>query len=101
MNQNSMGRVAQLEQFDEELYKVTGESDDKYLIAFENRAILYPVNTPPTKEAFYYRIIFESIYPNHGNVYKYWIPNTTWNNVSSDPSGLCQTTYKKNEQYDV
>ena len=77
------------------------EVNDKYLIAYENREILYPVNTPPTKEAFYYRIIFESIYPHKGNVYKYWIPNTKWNNVSSDPSGLCQSTYKINEQYDV
>lgn len=39
MNQNSMGRVAQLEQFDEELYKVTGESDDKYLIATSEQPI--------------------------------------------------------------
>lgn len=77
------------------------EINDKYLIAFENRAILYPINTPPTKEAFYYRIIFESIYPHKANVYKYWIPNTKWENVSSDPSGLCQVTYKKNEQYNI
>jgi asparagine synthase (glutamine-hydrolysing) len=76
------------------------EIDDKYLIAYENRAVLYPVNTPPTKEAFYYRIIFESIYPNRGNVYKYWIPNTSWENVSSDPSGLCQVAYRETEQYD-
>ena len=69
------------------------EVDDKYLIAYENREILYPVNTPPTKEAFYYRIIFESFYPNHGNVYKYWIPNISWENVSADPSGLCQAAY--------
>ncbi len=39
MNQSSMSRVAQLEQFDEELYKVTGESDDKYLIATSEQPI--------------------------------------------------------------
>jgi hypothetical protein len=39
------------------------------------------------------------MFPNRGNVYKYWIPNTTWENVSADPSGLCQVTYKKDEQY--
>ena len=35
MNKDYMAKTAQLEQFDEELYKVTGEdaSDDKYLIA--------------------------------------------------------------------
>ncbi|NDA64148.1 MAG: asparagine synthase B, partial [Chitinophagia bacterium] len=67
--------------------------DDRHSIAFENRAVLYPENTPPTKEAFYYRLIFESIYPHRGNVYKYWIPNTSWENVSADPSGLCQIAY--------
>lgn len=33
MVQSSMAAVAQLAQFDEELYKVTGEGEDKYLIA--------------------------------------------------------------------
>ena len=77
------------------------EINDKYLIAFENRAMLYPVNTPPTKEAFYYRLVFESMYQGRGNVYKYWIPNTSWQNVSADPSGLCQAAYKQSEQYDT
>ncbi|XP_068340807.1 serine--tRNA ligase-like [Pyrus communis] len=33
MRKDIMGKCAQLAQFDEELYKVTGEGDDKYLIA--------------------------------------------------------------------
>ncbi|KAM3218837.1 serine-tRNA ligase [Capsicum annuum] len=33
MKKSIMGKCAQLAQFDEELYKVTGEGDDKYLIA--------------------------------------------------------------------
>ncbi|VVA95784.1 unnamed protein product [Arabis nemorensis] len=33
MNKAVMAKCAQLSQFDEELYKVTGEGDDKYLIA--------------------------------------------------------------------
>ncbi|PHT41014.1 Serine--tRNA ligase, cytoplasmic [Capsicum baccatum] len=33
MRKSIMGKCAQLAQFDEELYKVTGEGDDKYLIA--------------------------------------------------------------------
>ncbi|KAF5842492.1 hypothetical protein DUNSADRAFT_6736 [Dunaliella salina] len=33
MRQEIMAECAQLDQFDEELYKVTGEGDDKYLIA--------------------------------------------------------------------
>lgn len=39
MNKQIMGEVAQLEQFDEELYKVTGEGDDKYLIATSEQPI--------------------------------------------------------------
>ncbi|KAL4558343.1 hypothetical protein LXL04_036542 [Taraxacum kok-saghyz] len=33
MTKDMMGKCAQLAQFDEELYKVTGDGDDKYLIA--------------------------------------------------------------------
>lgn len=33
LNKDAMSEVAQLSQFDDELYKVTGEGDDKYLIA--------------------------------------------------------------------
>lgn len=73
--------------------------NERHSIAFENREVLYPVNTPPTKEAFYYRLIFESIFPHRGNIYKYWIPNTRWENVSADPSGLCQKAYKEDEKY--
>lgn len=34
-----MARTAQLEQFDEELYKVTGDGEDKYLIATSEQPI--------------------------------------------------------------
>ena len=33
MNKEQMGKTAQLEQFDEELYKVTASDDDKYQAA--------------------------------------------------------------------
>ncbi|KAL9656281.1 hypothetical protein ABK040_007894 [Willaertia magna] len=39
MTKEAMKKVAQLEQFDEELYKVTGEGDDKYLIATSEQPI--------------------------------------------------------------
>jgi seryl-tRNA synthetase len=39
MNRDAMKKVAQLEQFDEELYKVTGEGEDKYLIATSEQPI--------------------------------------------------------------
>ncbi|KDQ13781.1 hypothetical protein BOTBODRAFT_160049 [Botryobasidium botryosum FD-172 SS1] len=39
MRKDAMSKTAQLEQFDEELYKVTGDEDDKYLIATSEQPI--------------------------------------------------------------
>ncbi|KAG8929481.1 Cytosolic seryl-tRNA synthetase [Tulasnella sp. 418] len=39
MRKDAMARTAQLSQFDEELYKVTGDEDDKYLIATSEQPI--------------------------------------------------------------
>ncbi len=39
MNQGIMAECAQLSQFDDELYKVTGEGDDKYLIATSEQTL--------------------------------------------------------------
>jgi seryl-tRNA synthetase len=39
MKKEVMAGVAQLEQFDEELYKVGGDSEDKYLIATSEQPI--------------------------------------------------------------
>ncbi|MCO5556498.1 hypothetical protein L7F22_010047 [Adiantum nelumboides] len=39
MRKNVMSKTAQLDQFDEELYKVTGDEDDKYLIATSEQPI--------------------------------------------------------------
>jgi len=59
--------------------------------AFLNREMLYPINTPQTTEAFYYRLIFEKLFPNRANTFKAWVPNTDWKGiVSSDPSGRAQ-----------
>jgi asparagine synthase (glutamine-hydrolysing) len=67
------------------------EVKEHHWSAFLNREMLYPINTPQTTEAFYYRLIFEKLFPNRANTYKAWIPNTAWNGiVSSDPSGRAQ-----------
>lgn len=59
--------------------------------AYLNREMLYPINTPQTTEAFYYRLVFEKLFPNRANTFKSWVPNTAWNGiVSSDPSGRVQ-----------
>lgn len=39
MRRDAMAKTAQLSQFDEELYKVTGDEDDKYLIATSEQPI--------------------------------------------------------------
>jgi len=39
MRKDMMSKTAQLDQFDEELYKVTGDEDDKYLIATSEQPI--------------------------------------------------------------
>jgi len=54
MRKDIMAKCAQLSQFDEELYKVTGEGDDKYLIATAEQPLcayhlgdrLYPSDVP-------------------------------------------------------
>ena len=64
------------------------EIKENYASAYNNKEYLYPYNTPQTTEAFYYRQIFEKIYPNREKTVKYWKPNTTWKGInSSDPSG--------------
>ena len=51
---------------------------------FNKRAVLYPHNTPTTKEAYYYRFIFETLFPNRSNVIPFmWMPKYT---KSTDPS---------------
>ncbi|KAJ3682585.1 hypothetical protein LUZ60_015158 [Juncus effusus] len=54
MRKDMMAKCAQLAQFDEELYKVTGEGDDKYLIATAEQPLcayhfgerIYPTDLP-------------------------------------------------------
>ena len=58
---------------------------------------LFPHNTPKTKEAFYYRTIFESYFPSTfgcDKLIKKWLP---WTKFDVDPSGRFQRSYA-NEQ---
>lgn len=51
----------------------------------------YPVNTPQTKEALFYRKTFEDQFPNRGSAdIKIWVPRVDWEGVSYDPSGRAQ-----------
>ena len=60
---------------------------------FEELKKNYEVNPPMTKEALYFRIIFEERFPNCAETVDYWIPNTKWEGVKADPSGRAQTVH--------
>jgi len=63
---------------------------------FEKRAERFPVDPPATKEAYYYRSIFDEQFKHHSaaKTVKTWVP--TWGK-SKDPSGRAQ---KFHTQYD-
>jgi len=67
--------------------------DNLYGESYKIRNLKYPVNTPDTKEAFYYRMIFNELFPGRESTVKKWVPMTEWEGVSADPSGRAQTTH--------
>lgn len=71
---------------------------ENHMKDYEIRHLIYPFNTPDTKEAFYYRMIFDELYPNRENTVKAWIPMTRWDGVDSDPSGRAQSTHVNTTQ---
>jgi asparagine synthase (glutamine-hydrolysing) len=48
---------------------------------------------PKTREALYYRRIFDRQFPNRADIVPRWIPRTDWDGVSYDPSGRAQTVH--------
>lgn len=64
---------------------------------FATAAERFTINPPPTKEAFYYRQVFEELFPSQScaSTVKRWIPRTDWG-CSADPSGRKQTMHKFN-----
>ena len=62
---------------------------------FKNQQEKYSHNTPKTKEALYYRNIFEKYYAGHSNIIPhFWMPNPKWCNVT-DPSARVLNNYSK------
>jgi len=59
---------------------------------FAKRHEAFPFDTPETKEAFYYRQIFEQLYPdkNTRTTVSHWVP--TWG-ANKDPSGRAQLVH--------
>jgi len=65
---------------------------------FARRHIRFPHNTPDTKEAYYYRMLFERHYPQKSSVESAlkWIPK--WQK-STDPSGrACDNHFDKKKE---
>ena len=61
---------------------------------FQAAAKRFPYNTPSTKEAYYYRQVFDESFPGESfaeTVMK-WIPRTDWG-CSADPSGRAQAIH--------
>lgn len=61
---------------------------------FEQRAQIYPINTPATKEAFYYRALYEELFPgeSYAKTVTKWAPRLDWG-CSQDPSGRAQVIH--------
>jgi len=66
------------EEFDEEVKQMT-------------EANLYDI--PRTREALYYRRIFDNLFPNRSSIVPRWVPRTDWEGVSYDPSGRAQKVH--------
>lgn len=62
---------------------------------YAKRSERWPEDKIDTKEAYYYRDIFESLFPGPGpaSTAIRWIPRTDWKGVSSDPSGRAQAVH--------
>lgn len=71
-------------------YAASQVNNDEYY----KRNELYPINTPATKEAFYYRKIFNELYPSesYAKTVMKWIPRLDWG-CSEDPSGRAQAVH--------
>ena len=67
-------------------------------IQLENASTKYPYNTPKTKEAYFYRQIFEKQFPGRDGIIPRWIPRTDWDGVGEDPSGRAQKVHNDSKK---
>lgn len=65
-------------------------NDKEFALAKE----IYPINTPVTKEAFYYRTLYEELFPGNSfaKTVTKWVPRLDWG-CNQDPSGRAQTVH--------
>ncbi|XP_014094583.2 uncharacterized protein AsnS [Bactrocera oleae] len=62
---------------------------------FATAAVRFPINTPTTKEAYYYRTIFEELFPGTAaaQTVTRWVPRLDWG-CPEDPSGRAQAVHQ-------
>ncbi|KAH8295641.1 hypothetical protein KR018_000815 [Drosophila ironensis] len=62
---------------------------------FADASLRFPYNTPTTKEAYYYRTIFEEQFPGEAAVRTVvkWVPRLDWG-CPEDPSGRAQSVHQ-------
>ena len=61
---------------------------------FKNAKAIFPYDAPTTKEAFYYRDIFDMLFPSTAclSTVKRWVPRLDWG-CNEDPSGRAQRVH--------
>lgn len=64
-------------------------------VEFDKASLRFPINTPKTKEAFYYRCIFEEQFPGKAPALTVdkWAPRLDWG-CPEDPSGRAQEAHR-------
>lgn len=67
-------------------------SDEK----FAERHVRWPEDTPTNKEAYWYREVFETHFPEEACMKSVvrWVPRVDWG-CSTDPSGRAQKCHKE------
>lgn len=71
-------------------YAASHVTDEEFMAAAKH----FPLNTPATREAYFYRKVFDDLFPGESfakTVMK-WIPRTDWG-CSADPSGRAQAAH--------
>lgn len=79
---------------DRRWFEIIKEHIDKYINddEFQRESYKFKINTPLTKEAYYYRKIYNTYYKNQDIIPYFWMPK--WCNETNDPSATTLKIYK-------